>query len=66
MHEPGNQRGRNERLPLFPFLTPSDPLGAFVFLGPTTLGSMAIEVLVPRRTCFHQETQEETPVQSEP
>lgn len=64
IHESGNQRGRSGRLSLLPFLTPSDPLGAFVFLVSPTLGSMALEVLVPRRTCFYQETHEESLVQS--
>lgn len=38
----------------------SDPLREFLFLIPATLGSIGLEVVVPRRTCFHQETQEES------
>lgn len=38
----------------------SDPLREFLFLIPTTLGSIGLEVMVPRRTCFYQETQEES------
>ena len=37
-----------------------DPLGEFVFLVPAILGFTGLEVLVLRRTCFHQETQEES------
>lgn len=41
-------------------LLPVTHLGALVFLVSTTLGSMALEVLVLRRACFYQEAQEES------
>lgn len=56
IHESGNQGGI--RWPLLPSL-PLPHVGNLLFV-PIALSSRGLEVLVPRRACFHQETQEES------